>query len=203
MPRKYFWRPNQLPLPSPSFTIGKITNWDPCHTTWTQKFVAIKTYPIFQKKLPIQQSEMLNRPKVLLKKYKSRYLNITRKVSFYTIIRFSPLPLLAPNPWEKTVEANKAKKKAGKTKAAKGFYSEESENDDDEEEEASGTSSSSSGDSEDSSSNSGESSSEEEEESRPTTKKKEAKVVQKDNNTLLLMTEDYKKEDTADSSSDR
>ena len=106
-------------------------------------------------------------------------------------------PPKAPNPWEKTVEANKAKKKAGKaakSSAAKGFYSEESEE---------SGSSSSSGDSEDSSSDSEDSSSAGEESG---TKAKELeKVVQKDNNTLLLM-EDEKATaaavDTEDSSSD-
>ena len=141
------------------------------------KVCGYQDLPDFPEEAPDSTVRNVEPPKGIAQK-------IRIKKSFY------PMPFLAPNPWEKTVEANKAKKKAGKAKAAKGFYSEESENDYDD-------------DDEDSSSDSEESSSGEEE-SRQTTKKEEAKVVQKDNNTLLLMTEDYKKENTdEDSSSDR
>ena len=75
-------------------------------------------------------------------------------------------PPRAPNPWEKTVEANKAKKKAtaSQAKKSKGFYSEESSGSSD----GSGSSGSES---------SGSSGSESESENE---------VVKKDNNTLLL-----------------
>ena len=95
-------------------------------------------------------------------------------------------PVKAPNPWEKTVEANKAKKKAAKS-ASKGFYSEESSSD-------SGSSSSSS-------SSSGSSSESEESED-------DGLVVKKDSNTLLLIEEGSKNgeagkdDETEDSSSD-
>merc|ERR1719266_1470044 len=81
-------------------------------------------------------------------------------------------PPKAPNPWEKTVEMNKAKKKAAaesKKKAqAKGFYSEESD---------SGSGSGSESDSED-----------EDDPERPV-----QEVVKKDDNTLLLVTNDQPK----------
>ena len=81
-------------------------------------------------------------------------------------------PPKAPNPWEKTVVANKAKKKASaeaKRTAAKGFYSEESEA---EESDNSSSSEASSG------SSSGSSGSESE---------SEKEVVKKNSNTLLLV----------------
>merc|ERR1719266_731593 len=81
-------------------------------------------------------------------------------------------PPKAPNPWKKTVELNKAKKKAAtenKKKATKGFYSEESESE--------GSSSSSSSSSE---------SSESESENEATNE--QPKVVKKDDKTLLLVT---------------
>ena len=88
-------------------------------------------------------------------------------------------PPRAPNPWEKTVEANKAKKKAAskaQTKnknKTKGFYSEESEDESSNEDSNSGSGSSSS-----SSSGSGTESDEEDSAN---------KVVKKDSNTLLLV----------------
>ena len=88
-------------------------------------------------------------------------------------------PPRAPNPWEKTVEANKAKKKAAskaQTKnknKTKGFYSEDSEDESSNEDSNSGSGSSSS-----SSSGSGTESDEEDSAN---------KVVKKDSNTLLLV----------------
>ena len=88
-------------------------------------------------------------------------------------------PPRAPNPWEKTVEANKAKKKAAskaQTKnknKTKGFYSEESEDESSNEDSNSGSGSSSS-----SSSGSGTESDEEDSANE---------VVKKDSNTLLLV----------------
>ena len=99
-------------------------------------------------------------------------------------------PVKAPNPWEKTVEANKAKKKAKAKSASKGFYSEESSSASD-----SGSSGSSSGSSSESSSESEDS-------------EDEGLVVKKDSNTLLLMGEGSNggggtgAADTEDSSSD-
>ena len=94
-------------------------------------------------------------------------------------------PPKAPNPWEKTVEMNKAKKKAAaesKKKAqAKGFYSEDSDS-------GSG-SGSESGSSSGSSSSGSESDSEDEDDpERPV-----QEVVKKDDNTLLLVTNDQPK----------
>ena len=76
-------------------------------------------------------------------------------------------PPRAPNPWEKTVEANKAKKKAtaSQAKKSKGFYSEESSGSSDGSGSSSGSESSGSSGSESESEN---------------------EVVKKDNNTLLL-----------------
>ena len=136
------------------------------------------------KPAPASESKFMNRQSYQLGSM-SHYLN-SRVSGYHDLPDFpevSPDPEVrnvepprAPNPWEKTVEANKAKKKAAskaqvKKKKTKGFYSEDS--DESSNEESSSGSSSSSG------SGSG-SESEEDEDSA-------IKVVKKDSNTLLLV----------------
>ena len=91
-------------------------------------------------------------------------------------------PPKAPNPWEKTVEMNKAKKKAAaesKKKAqAKGFYSEDSD------------SGSGSGSDSGSSSGSSSSGSESDSEDEADPERPVQEIVKKDDNTLLLVTND-------------
>ena len=130
------------------------------------------------KPAPATESKFMNRQNFQLGSM-SHYLN-AKVMGYHELPEFPEAPPdpsvrnveppKAPNPWEKTVQANKSKKKAAATnnkKANKGFYSEESGT-----EETSGSSSSSE-------SSSSESDSEEEE------------VVKKDDNTLLLVR--YKK----------
>ena len=155
------------------------------------------------KPAPASESKFLNRQNFQLGSM-SHYLNA--KVSGYQDLPDFPEvapdpsvrnvePPKAPNPWEKTVEANKAKKKAASQakKTTKGFYSEESDEGSEDDEESSLSSSSGS--------RSSESESEE-----------EVEVVKKDKNTLLLIgTEETNKQEvplkkevaeTEDSSSD-
>ena len=130
------------------------------------------------KPAPASESKFLNRQNFQLGSM-SHYLN-SRVNGYHDLPEFPEVapdpevrnvePPRAPNPWEKTVEANKAKKKAAAAeskKAKKGFYSEESE--------------SSSGSDDESSSSSGSSSGSESE------NENETEVVKKDNNTLLLV----------------